>query len=99
MAKAPLNLESYKLLALSTSHLTAATAKAMEACPQDVGVLVATFEEGFFVSASRAPDPGVGDPEYLSLWTVCAFARKHGYQYVLMDRDANVVPELPAYDW
>jgi hypothetical protein len=97
---APLpNLEGYKLLALSTGHLTAATAKLMTAAPQDVGVLVATFEEGFFVSAMRAPDPKHGDPEYLSLWTVCEFARKQGYQYLLLDRDADRIAELPDYDW
>jgi hypothetical protein len=97
---APLpNLEGYKLLALSTGHLTEAVSKLLTAAPEDAGVLVAPFEYGFFVSAKLAPDPENGPAEYASLWAVCAFARAQGYQYVLLDRDAEVVPELEAYEW
>jgi hypothetical protein len=93
------NLEGYKLLVLSTGHLTAATAKLLTNDPKDCGTLVAPFEEGFFVSASHAPDPQRGPAEYLSLWTVCEFARKQGYQYLLLDRDGDRISELPDYEW
>jgi hypothetical protein len=38
-----------------------------------------------------------GQPSEFS--DIFAWARKHGYQWVRIDADGDVVDELPSYDW
>lgn len=33
------------------------------------------------------------------VWTILVYARSHGCDYVLIDRDADAEPDLPRWDW
>jgi hypothetical protein len=55
-------------------------------------------EYGWFMYVQREPDPRLDD-EFPGLEEVFEFARKHGVDYVLLDRDGPVMDGLASYDW
>ncbi len=83
--------ENYKLAAVSTACLLPATSERMEREPKDFPFIVAPFTEGFFVSCSglrpgdECPMGVPADLHALRTWAV-----EGGYQYLLVDRDAEV---------
>jgi hypothetical protein len=89
-------LEIAKMLIISTAHVTENTAKkfdGMFSLPssgvpyKDVGWLFAVDQESIANDISH------------DLWECLDFARRQGCQYLLMDRDADKIDELPQFDW
>lgn len=95
------DLTSYtrRLLDLNLAHIKMADSIALEDCNAHVmhgeyGHLLPLWQadgettEGYW--------RGLG---LLSVAHVCNFAQKRGFEFVLLDRDAEIVDELPHYEW
>lgn len=91
------SVESARMLVLSTAHLEEKTCNGYLAeCPW------AAFPKGdygwfVYVPEDAATTETVDVP--LGLRSVMHFARMRGYQWVMYDRDAPEIPDLPIYDW
>lgn len=99
--------ETHRLAALSTAHLTDEDARSIgDTSAENFPFVIAPFEEGWFFSCHGADDPekraGHGpyaEGRWPSLRAVREWAAARGYDYVLLDRDADPVADLPTYDW
>lgn len=91
-------METHNLLILSTSHVTAATAMRLTDGPvSDWPVSGAPYGPyGWFCYAH---DEDVEGNIPVEMMNVFRFARVNGCGYVLFDRDADVIDELPTWDW
>ncbi len=88
-------LEIRKFLTLSTGHVTAETATKLDLYPAAWGIYGGPLEAGWFI---WAPEHDIeGAPE--DLMRVLRFARAHDCPYVLFDRDGDVIPDLPTWEW
>jgi hypothetical protein len=89
------NLRSF--MDLSTAHLTPATMDWLDSFlgKDNFTHWVAVTPYGWFLYADEE-----GDREYFpaDLIACFAYARKHGAEYILFDRDADAVDDLPQYD-
>jgi len=116
----------FKMLDLSTAHLTETVAQDLNSYP---GVIADDRTYGWFLWVPENVDEHVAeyesalepmtppdDPNYddvhhsevqerelnaipaevVAIWR---YAQKHECQYVLLDRDADVNPDLPNYEW
>lgn len=94
----------FKMLDLSTSHLTEDLALALNKFP---GVIADERTFGWLlwvpedideqVAEYEAQDPEHTIPEVIvNIWR---YAKRHDCQYVLLDQDADVDPDLPSYAW
>lgn len=91
--------EIHNVLTLSTSHVTETTAKILNSipCEQWSSVCGGPFGSyGWFMYAPEEDFEGTIPPE---LMRVFKYARSVGCKYVLFDRDANTVDQLPAFEW
>lgn len=96
--------KTFTMLDLSTAHLPENLARSLDS----VAGLIAN-ERGFgwllwvpdnideHAAEYEAEDPEHPIPEVVV--TIWRYAAKHGCQYVLLDRDADLNPDLPAYEW
>lgn len=87
----PPALETTKMLVLSTTHLKEKT------CNGFLPTYVHAYEKadyGWFVYVEPAPD---GLPD--SLTTCLQFAHEQGCEWIMFDRDADPISELPVYSW
>lgn len=92
-------METHKLLALSTAHLTPdiCTGKSKSKIGE---IAYPKGDYGWFVWV-----PGQADwQEMRGSFPVCLaecieFAQKHGCGWLMFDRDADEIPELRSYDW
>lgn len=93
--------ETRRLVVLSTSHVSEATAKRFDETKADewpcvggpyayYGWFVYAHEENFGIGMDAIPD---------DLLAVMQWARRHRFEYILFDCDAETVDELPVYDW
>lgn len=90
-------MEKHTLLVLGTGHITEATGKMLDTLPLAEWPVAggAYGEVGWFF---YAPNENYGSiPE--DLWGICQFAQAQGCNYVLLDRDAEHVAELPFWEW
>ena len=105
--------ETYKMIALSTAHISKETCKMMEdpisneslycsvsIYPKDQGDAFGCV--GFFVPIVRFkyedPDCYEGSiPEDLA--ACIKYAISYDADWLMFDRDAEIVPELPEYCW
>jgi hypothetical protein len=95
------------MLVLSTGHVSKKTAKFLD----EADYRAEAKGVRFYPSAGGVWSYGwliyVGDPETwptdclpdTSLLACASYANKAGFQYILFDRDGNLVDELPHYDW
>lgn len=94
----------FKMLDLSTNHLTEDLGQELNAIP---GVIADHREYGWLLWVPEDIDDHVAeysaeDAEHpipdviVGIWR---FAEKHGCQYVLFDSEADRVPDLPDYEW
>lgn len=88
------------LLSLSTGHITEETAKILE--NYDFPLVVHRKEDdheayGFFL---LVPD-GLLDPSELPecIQDIIIYAKALECDWINLDRDADVIPDLPVYDW
>jgi hypothetical protein len=85
-------------LDLCTSHVSQATGEwitTQAAKGEDAITLMASTAYGWFVYASEERSEGIPD----DLWQCMEFARECHCDYILFDRDAVAIDELPTYDW
>lgn len=90
-----------RFIVLSTSHVSAATAKRLEDTPvEDWPCLGGPYGGyGWFLYA-HDENAGTGDDEIpADLFAVMAWVRKQGCDYLLLDCDGDEVEGLPTYDW
>jgi hypothetical protein len=95
-----MTLEIKPFLTLSTAHITQDSSEYLQAStgdnsPNRDGPAVGDWPYGYFIYCDEEPLPDW--PE--DVRAVMAFARKHGCEYLLLDRDADTTEELPQYDW
>ena len=93
--------EIHRLVVLSTSHVSEATAKLLDDTKADewpcvggpyayYGWFVYAHEENLGEGTDAIPD---------DLFSVMSWARKHQFKYILFDCDALEVEGLPVDDW
>lgn len=94
-------LEFGNYLALSTSHVSGATADLLEEWsvmdPEWQPIEVASTRYGWFVPTlpEQCRDPALP----ADLVQALAFTRDEGCTYLLLDRDAATTERLPIFDW
>lgn len=95
------NLETLKVVTISTGHVTSATATMLDSTPcahwPCAGGAYADY--GWFVYAH---DENCGEgPQHIpdDLFAVMTWARQNGFSHILLDRDADQVDGLPFHDW
>ena len=83
------------LVIASTAHVTVGEAQALTDHGYSRG------EYGWFFYVGQYGDPVLTDIEPVSagLVEVIRRARREGCPYVLLDRDAGILPDAPTYDW
>lgn len=98
--------EGYKLLCVSTTALRPATSQYLASYERQLPFIVADYGEGHFVSCQNlsAEDSysaenyaGTGGQALDDLHAVRVYAVRHGYRYVMFDRDAEVPEGLEDY--
>lgn len=97
------DLEIHKMVALSTGHLTAATAQLFEDVEaaanamnrEKLPVFYPKGEWGWFVYVGE----DAGEPYPDDLKAILDFARRKGCDWIMFDSDAGLVDCLPTYDW
>jgi hypothetical protein len=86
--------EIHQLLVTSTAHVTADEAKVLTAqCNRNKYgwfFYIGSGEDEVFLPIVQ-PSPGLDG--------VIHHARTHGCVYVLLDRDADKLPNVPSYEW
>lgn len=93
-------LETRKLLVLSTAHLRPETSRRLtEKQVERWPVFGAELEFGFFIHAPSEDVGGEIKAFAEELWICLAFAENRGFDYVLFDRDAETIDDLAAFDW
>lgn len=105
--------ETHTIACISTFHLSRITYSVLEASADTTaqGFSVWRGYYGLVLAAlppSHGPEqldkyllPALGQQYENQLWNIMHWAHRHGYQYVMIDRDADIEPELPTYeaDW
>lgn len=93
-----LTASTCKMLVLSTAHVSEKTCSAAER-GEILWAMTSAAPFGFLSSIhEERVSEGADD-----LWDVLQFAHRHGYDYVLFDRDAPslnpALTGLPVFDW
>lgn len=95
------NLETLKVVTISTGHVASATATMLDNIPladwpcaggpyADYGWFVYAHDENCGEGLQHIPD---------DLFAVMTWARQNGFSHILLDRDADRVDGLPFHDW
>lgn len=93
--------EVHQFIVISTSHLSEATANRLDNTPASIwpwhGGPFSYY--GWFVYAHKenlgSDDDAIPD----DLFAAMTWARNQGFEYLLFDRDADIVEGLATYDW
>lgn len=89
--------EIRNFLTLSTGHVTKATSEMLDNTKLEnwpvFGGIISTV--GWFMYAHEETE----QENPADLLVVFEYARKHNCPYVMFDCDADVIDELPFYDW
>lgn len=97
-------------LELSTGHVTKATAEWLDEQgelaardPRVVGrwadIHMARHVYGWFVWVGQDPPEEVPEDLPVDLEVCAAYARQQGCSWLLFDADAELIPELPKFNW
>lgn len=97
--------ELFRVLSISTCHIAQADGVWLsEAChPGTTSMIVREYEEGWWVHINRddkdwlASLKKFGYPQ--SVLDVLKFALDHACHYAFIDRDGQIYPQLPKYEW
>lgn len=91
------------MLDISTAHITPATRDWIDAdLATQTGVLCgAKWAEYGWILWTGAPDKPQTFPFHFpaDLATCLHFANRHGIGYLKIDRDGDIIEDLPVYDW
>ena len=89
-------MEIYKMLVMSTGHITKTTSKLLS--EEAVGIVVYKKDEyGWFVVVSDWRDNEESIPDDLK--TCLAFAEENGCEWLCLDCDGEEYDALPTYSW
>lgn len=100
----PGNPESYRVLVLSSSHITAADVSVLtrEAFNADNGMVMGR-DTGFFIKLFSDPSDTTMDinKDYsLALKSIVLWAKEKGYGMIELDADGPVMSDIfPTFDW
>lgn len=95
------SLDVRTFVVISTAHLTEASAKLLDRVPSARWPCLGGVygEYGWFLYAHEE-NCGTGNDEIPDdIFAVMTWARKKGFEYVLVDCDGDTVVELPVHDW
>lgn len=84
------------MLDLSTAHLPQELAEDLSGY---AGVTAHELPYGWLLYVPEQQAGGDGAEPPAEVLAICRFARAHGCAYVLLDRDAETVADLPTWDW
>jgi len=87
-------LEIYKMLTISTAHITGTTAELLEEL--DAPTVYDKSEHGWFIYLNHL-NGNVNIPNDLT--QVIQFAKENGITLLCLDCDADTVSELPTYEY
>jgi len=89
-------IETHKMLALSTGHVTPETRDALNDgahCAYQKG------DWGWFVPVFDPDDDDRDGGAPDDLVAICRYAREQGCSWLMFDCDADPIPGLATYDW
>ena len=86
----------FRTLVLSTAHVSKATAAMLDSDTCNNVIAYPKDEYGWFVKPTEEHDDDTGPAE---METIMNHALDHGCLWIMFDRDADVDPELPTFDW
>jgi hypothetical protein len=97
--------EIIKMLTLSTAHITEETANELDTEAKSCGlsdIPFAVYREddyGWFICLSSHLE--LLDEIYLpeDFKACCYLAKENDCEWLRLDRDGEIVPDLPTYDW
>ena len=95
-------LETPRMLVLSTSHVTRATSSNFDMQCDDVPTFYPkTYPDGEQVGWIIPIDPTMPWSHMVSadLVAIRALAELNGCTWIMLDRDGDVIDELPSFDW
>ena len=88
---------TYRVLDMSTKHLTAEDSDTLERDIRSGATAYALEEYGFLVYVGMRRDPWAHTSD--NFRAILEEARVLGCQYVRFDWEGRVYPELPIFDW
>jgi hypothetical protein len=90
--------ESYKVLALSTGHITKEDTDALNAAAADPEEnMVMKRDTGWFIKLYYVPD--ISDQHSPAIKLIIKLAVNAGFQMIEFDGDAGYIDGLPTFDW
>ncbi len=94
-------METHKMLALSTAHVTKKTAELMDAGKIEGVVLYNKGEYGWFIYIPEDSDEIVELQGKIpnDLYECMYFASDNWFDWLMFDRDVEVIDKLPEYQW
>lgn len=84
-----------KLLDISTAHILESTAQWLNNTPGDL-ILYPKAEYGWFIYTGSEEFPE-DTPEELA--NAIIYAESLGCHWLVLDRDGEIINELPSFDW
>ncbi len=93
------NMETHKMFALSTGHVSKDTAEMLDLDDDRLGVVVyPKGDYGWFIPITEYLEESEREisPDIAK---VVDYALARGFTWLMFDRDANVIDDLPLYDW
>lgn len=97
-------MEIHRMLVISTSHVSRETARLIDhhveqgVSSASLGIPV-TFGKGDYGWFVNVPEGELDWQCPSDLKDVLTFARCHKCEWIMFDRDADVLPYPPAFDW
>lgn len=95
------SLDVRTLVVVGTAHVTEQSAKLLDTIPSEKWPCMGGRygDYGWFLYAHEE-NPGIGkDAIPDDIFAVMTWARQEGFEYALVDRDGDIIDELPVYDW
>ncbi|WP_162742184.1 hypothetical protein [Nitratireductor sp. OM-1] len=89
--------ETQKILAVSTAHVTEETAQRLDADDIEGVTVFPKAGFGWWVHTTPHPDASAGIPQELR--DAMNFAVGAGCDWLMLDRDATIIEELPHWEW
>lgn len=91
-------LEISNIPVISISHITQEVSEALSTSPDDMWTLSASYPYGFFLYMQEDIDSLPEDTPQC-LIDLYRWAQEQHFSWIRLDQDADVVQELPVYDW
>jgi hypothetical protein len=91
-----MDLETYTMVVVSTAHITASEADALDLGDADHLTVIPWSEYGWLIWCAKDADlEGTSD----ALLRCLEWAQSKGFEYLRLDSDGPEIPDLPKYQW